>query len=181
MKSTDVHCDTIRVSTALYERVRDVPMGIWQPYAVAWTGTTTNPAIGNGTIAADYALVGLTCHVRIALTFGSTTTPGAGTYRLTLPHRSSAHKTAVPAYLILGGAQDHFYTGAAVLVAVPGDLLQIVIATPSGAKGVPWAAGAPQAMVPGDQLILAGVFEVNVIPPVVRAPGDDPEPEAEGL
>ena len=178
MKTTDIHCDTIRVSTALYERVRDVPMGIWQPYAVAWTGTTTHPTIGNGTLAADYALVGLTCHVRIALTFGSTTTPGAGTYRLTLPHRSSAHKTAVPAYLLLG-AQDRFYTGAAVLVDVPGELLQVVIATPSGARGVLWAAGEPQAMVAGDQLIIAGVFEVNVIPPVVRAPGD-PKPEAEG-
>jgi hypothetical protein len=176
MKTTDIHCDTIRVSGALYERARDVPMGIWQPYAIAWTGTTTHPAIGNGTIAADYALVGMTCHVRIALTWGSTTTPGAGTYRLTLPHRSSAHKTAVPAYL---NVQDRFYTGGALLVAVPGELLHVVIATPSGARGVLWAPGEPNAMVAGDQLIIAGVFEVNVIPPVVRAPGD-PEPDAEG-
>jgi len=170
MNALDIHCDKIRVSTALYERARTVPMGIWQPYATTWTGTTTNPAIGNGTLAADFALIGMTCHVRIALTVGTTTTPGAGTYRLTLPHRSSAHKTAVPAYLLLG-AQDRFYTGACVLVAVPGDLLHVVIATPSGARGVLWAPGEPQNMVAGDQLIIAGVFEVNTVPPVADAPG----------
>jgi hypothetical protein len=165
MKSTDVHCDTIRVSTALYERARDVPMGIWQPYAIAWTATTTNPTLGNGTLAADCALIGMTCHVRIALTVGTTTTGGAGEYRLTLPYRSAAQKTAVPAYLLMG-QQDRFFTGACVLVAVPGNLLRVVLATPSGGKGAFWGAGVPLNLVAGDQMIIAGVFEVNVVPPV---------------
>lgn len=62
--------------------------GVWQTYTPTWTGATTNPVIGNGTISGRYMKIEKTCHVIIALSFGSTTTGGASTLSLSLPAAS---------------------------------------------------------------------------------------------
>lgn len=57
----------------------------WTTYTPAWTGATTNPAIGNGSLVGRYSRSGrtITCHVE--LTPGSSTTFGSGAYRYGLP------------------------------------------------------------------------------------------------
>ena len=62
----------------------------WTPYTPAWNGATTNPVIGNGTLIGRYMKIGRTCHVRIDLTMGSSTTYGSGGWALGLPFTSSA-------------------------------------------------------------------------------------------
>ncbi|MEU1778093.1 hypothetical protein ABZ545_01245 [Streptomyces abikoensis] len=57
----------------------------WSNYTPVWTATTTNPALGNGTLQGTYLKVGALCHVSIKLIIGSTTNRGAGAYRLSLP------------------------------------------------------------------------------------------------
>jgi hypothetical protein len=54
-------------------------------YTTAWTASTTNPTIGNGTLTARYVRAGNLCLVTIALAFGSTTSGGSGSYYFSLP------------------------------------------------------------------------------------------------
>lgn len=54
-------------------------------YTPAWTATGTAPALGNGTLSGSYYQIGKLVVCRIALTMGSTTTFGTGTYLFSLP------------------------------------------------------------------------------------------------
>jgi hypothetical protein len=62
---------------------------IWQgastSYTTAWTASTTNPTIGNGTLTSRYVRAGNLCLVSINLLFGSTTLGGTGSYFFSLP------------------------------------------------------------------------------------------------
>lgn len=59
----------------------------WTTYTPTWTATTTNPAIGNGTITdtGAYVQIGKTVHFRLKITMGSTTTFGTGGFYVGLP------------------------------------------------------------------------------------------------
>jgi len=63
----------------------------WQTYTPAWTGTTTNPAIGNGTIQGIYAQIQKIVFVLVNILPGSTTTYGSGTYGFSVPITRSAN------------------------------------------------------------------------------------------
>jgi len=60
-------------------------IGAWQSYTVSWTAATTNPSIGNGTLAGRYVQIGKTVICSISLVMGSTTTYGSGNWSLSLP------------------------------------------------------------------------------------------------
>jgi hypothetical protein len=62
----------------------------WTPYAVQWLGSTTNPAIVNGTLIGLYQRTGRTVVCQINLTAGSSTTFGAGTFTFTLPFTAAS-------------------------------------------------------------------------------------------
>lgn len=67
-------------------------------YTAAWTGSVTNPAIGNGTIASTYRIMrDGRIRASITITIGSTTTFGSGTYAFSTPFTMS--------YLISGQAR----------------------------------------------------------------------------
>lgn len=61
------------------------PGGAWTSYTPTWTGSGSNPAIVNGTLAGYYKQVGKTVFVRILMVAGSSTTFGTGTYSWALP------------------------------------------------------------------------------------------------
>ncbi|MCP9209276.1 hypothetical protein [Streptomyces cucumeris] len=74
--------------TMLNTEVRDQfneMFAAWTSYTPAWTAATTNPVLGNGTLAGRYLKVGRTCTAHINLITGSTTTYGAGNYAWALP------------------------------------------------------------------------------------------------
>jgi hypothetical protein len=54
-------------------------------YTPVWTGSVTNPAIGNGTIEGYYNREGRTVTATVTLTLGSTTTTGSGLWRISVP------------------------------------------------------------------------------------------------
>ena len=58
---------------------------VWEEYTPAWTGSVTNPAIGNGTIAGRYARLQKIIIAQGIIIVGSTTTFGAGGYRISVP------------------------------------------------------------------------------------------------
>ncbi|MEV3946968.1 hypothetical protein AB0K57_04800 [Streptomyces halstedii] len=62
----------------------------WTVYTPVWSGATTNPAIGNGTLVGRYMKWGRTCHLRIEVLMGSTTTYGSGGWSVSLPFAASA-------------------------------------------------------------------------------------------
>ncbi|MCD9196084.1 hypothetical protein [Streptomyces albireticuli] len=78
-----------------------VPYGTqWTSYAVAWTATTTNPSLGNGTLVGQYMKIGTTCHIYIKLVIGSTTNAGSGTYRFSLPFTTATITNSDPGCLV---------------------------------------------------------------------------------
>lgn len=54
-------------------------------YIPVWTGATTNPVIGNGSITGFYRAVGKHISFRVLILAGSTTTFGSGAYSITYP------------------------------------------------------------------------------------------------
>ena len=66
-------------------RVKEQPIVVWTAYTPTWTAATTNPSIGNGTLAGRYTQIGKTCVLVIGLTAGSTTTFGSGNWSFSLP------------------------------------------------------------------------------------------------
>lgn len=69
--------------------------GVWQSYTPVWTAATTNPSIGNGTLAGTYCVVGKMCVASIFIQFGSTTNAGSGRYSFTPPLSPIDNTTAV--------------------------------------------------------------------------------------
>ena len=65
----------------------------WQTYTPAWTASTTNPTLGNGTISGRFAELGKWIIMHIDMVVGSTTTFGSGTYRWSVPRPMRAHGT----------------------------------------------------------------------------------------
>ncbi len=54
--------------------------------SVAWTASSVNPAIGNGTLTAHYTRVGSLLLYKGAIVMGSTTTFGTGYWILSIPY-----------------------------------------------------------------------------------------------
>jgi hypothetical protein len=67
-----------------------VAQGAWNAYTPTWTAATTAPAIGDGSLAGKYAIVGKVCHFTALVTFGASTTYGSGVYTFGLPATSGS-------------------------------------------------------------------------------------------
>jgi hypothetical protein len=61
--------------------------GAWTDYSasLAWTASSVNPALGNGTKGARYMQAGKTVQYQGRIVMGSTTTYGTGDWRVNLP------------------------------------------------------------------------------------------------
>lgn len=57
----------------------------WTTFTPTWTGSSSNPAIGDGTLLGYYRQIGKTVHCTVILKAGSTTTYGSGTFRFAAP------------------------------------------------------------------------------------------------
>lgn len=67
--------------------------GAWTAYTPTWTGGTTNPVIGNGTLTGLYMQIGKTVFFRMRMVAGNTTTFGSGEYRFALPVTAASDYT----------------------------------------------------------------------------------------
>ena len=103
-----------------YLRDNERAIGKLTSYTPVWTASTTNPAIGNGTIQGRYIALEEWCYVNIMIVCGTTTTGGGGVYTVTLPFAAAS---------LIGGAGEqslrcHFnrytvarYNGVALLAS----------------------------------------------------------------
>lgn len=76
---------TLPTNLATYRDALKALSEAWTTYNPAWTATTTNPTIGNGTITGKYAQINKLVVWRFIITCGSTTTFGSGSYLVSLP------------------------------------------------------------------------------------------------
>lgn len=132
--------------------------GAWTSYNPAWTGSGSNPAIGNGTIAGAYMRQGSLCWVKIKISAGSTTTYGSGFYSVSLPITPAAADSAVPGIAYDTSASRRYRVNAHIVAAsASGDNMRIACD-----DGVSAGAGptAPFTWANGDYLILHGAYDV---------------------
>lgn len=127
----------------------------WTDYVPAWTGTITNPVIGNGTIVGAYLEVGKLVFYSIVITIGSTTTVGSGTYILSLPV-----VTAMPGNTCMGAA--HFFDSSAanywahVAYRTPGVGADEIALSANNAR---WTNTLPVVPAAGDVISVQGSYE----------------------
>lgn len=140
------------------ELVEAADIGAWQAYTPVWTGSTTNPVIGNGVLAGRYCQIGKTVFYRGTLQAGSTTTFGSGTYGISLPVTSAALVsqgiigTAWVRDSSVGDYQMQLIDVGTGFNARPG-------ASTFGGNAI-WSATAPMTMVSGDWVSWQCVYEV---------------------
>jgi hypothetical protein len=125
---------TVPTNLATYRDALKAASEAWTAYTPTWTGTTTNPAIGDGTLVGAYARVNKLIHCRINLTMGGTTTYGSGNWIFALP---------VATHAGYGGINSHLAGGVAIDVSVPTVAPLIAIGvTSTTVVGVTTTAGA---------------------------------------
>jgi hypothetical protein len=124
-----------------------------QNQAVTWTGSGSNPAIGNGTLSADYVISGGLCTCSITLTVGSTTTFGTGEWSFGLAYTSFANAAGAVFMLDSGTA---FYSGVCKINA--GSNIVVMFAN-GDVTGV--TSGSPFTWATGDQIVATLSFPIG--------------------
>lgn len=150
----------IPTSANMNGQIRDLinGFGAWTAYSPSWTSSGTAPALGNGTLTGAYTQIGKMVWWQAALTAGSTTTFGTGTYFLSLPVACSfAGNTPIGHVdLIHAGSQ---YLGIATLQGsstTAGFLTQAA----AGASALVTAT-SPFTWASGDVLNLSGTYQAT--------------------
>ncbi|TIV83789.1 MAG: hypothetical protein E5V64_06385 [Mesorhizobium sp.] len=113
-------------------------------YTPTWTGSVTNPAIGNGTLSGTYVKIGRLVHVDILMQTGSTTTYGSGVWSFSLPFTATSTAGA--------GVVSAFDAGTANRVGAVQILTTTTIGMVSDGGGNNWGALIPQTWANGDYL-----------------------------
>lgn len=94
--------------------IKPAPVHLWESYTPSWNASTGTPSLGNGTTSGQFIKIGRTIIVMAAVTAGSTTTFGAGTYSMTLPPGFPVSPFSSRLYGLLGVSTD-----ASVPASVP--------------------------------------------------------------
>jgi len=79
----------------------------WTSFTPTWTGSVTNPAIGNGTLTGAYIQIGKTVIYKGKMTAGPTTTFGSGDYRMSLPVTAKENLGIGSAYFLDTGTAQY--------------------------------------------------------------------------
>lgn len=87
----------------------------WQTYVPTWTASSSNPAIGNGTIQGVYCQVGKIVTFYVKVVAGSTTGFGSGTYSFGLPVTGNA----IYSFAAVGSAMINHVATTTAYMAIP--------------------------------------------------------------
>lgn len=113
-------------------------LSTWTAYTPTWTGTGGTPTLGNGTLAGVYMQWGDVLHVRVDLTWGSTTSAaGITVWRFSLPGSSVSSGLNVLSARVLDSSTNIDYSctgfasaGATTIGATSSDTGNVGIAKP---------------------------------------------------
>ena len=136
--------------------------GAWVDYIPTWTGSVSNPAIGNGQLAARYRVFGKTVDVAGIMKTGSTTTYGSGDWRFSLPAAAPTAKTIsffaalTPSWFGVAQVLDalNTYRVGVPFVETGGTRIQF-----TGSTGNLYNATDPQTWANGDALAWQITYE----------------------
>ncbi|MFF5784179.1 hypothetical protein ACFY8P_04320 [Streptomyces sp. NPDC012693] len=150
------------VVTAAYlnAEVRDQWLDVlaaWVTYTPVWTGATTNPVLGNGSLVGRSKKIGRLVNFQIDLTMGSTTTYGTGAWSITLPFQAAASSgSRVGNAQALGASRF----GGQVVVSPGANGIGAFFPASSAVSNYSSAAAAvPFAWANGNELRITGCYE----------------------
>lgn len=125
----------------------------WSSYTPVWTGSTTNPTLGDTTVTGAYKQIGKTVMFRASFVTNTTFAQGAGLYSISLPVAASAGALNQPMTF------DFFDTSAARHYPGIGGAAGTTVARIRLEAGVTWGANAPVALAAGDSWWVTGTYE----------------------
>lgn len=133
---------------------RQFEMAAWAVYTPTWTNSSVNPTLGDGVVAGRYRRHGTLLALQATITVGSTTTPGSGTIRISLPSGMAGG----PAQYIGSGYWFDSNTG----IFTPA----VSILDPAATFVYPWigtgtSPGNANGLASGDVISVGGVFEID--------------------
>lgn len=147
--------DMQALADAVDTAILTASLDAWTSYVPAWTGATTNPVIGNGTIVGAYRQVGKTVNFRIVITMGASTTYGSGIYSVTLPP-----VTAVDARVIHPGTIRTSVTWPLFAAQTSTSTLGLlVLPTTAGNQFAGMAQGTPVTLADTHVIVISGTYE----------------------
>jgi hypothetical protein len=128
---------------------------LWTSFAPTWTGTITNPVLGNGSIGGHYIRAQGLVYFQFALTIGSTTTFGSGNWRFSLPvAMADAGDDLLHAYIDDVGTQHYICSGLPVSTT-------LLAVTFNGDTGTGISPTAPFTWATGDTLRVSGHYRAT--------------------
>ena len=132
--------------------------GTWQSYSPSWTGSVSNPNIGNGSISGQYSRVGDSVTFGVKITTGSSTTYGSGSWSISLPVPAAAGVDMVGTVMVGDATSTSAYSlGAAYIPAGSSTAGMYVGGKGDGAL---LTATFPQTWAQGDRLWVSGTYRV---------------------
>ena len=135
--------------------------GSFTSYTPEWTGTTTSPSIGNGTLSGRFFMVGKQVTVDIRVTPGSTTSFGSGNYRISLP--VPANTTVISNWHPLGSGSflDTSASSVYFLHVMYASATTVLARNIGSATGTTadWGATTPATAANGDAFAFRIVYE----------------------
>jgi len=140
-------------------RASELPIfGAPNTYSVSWTGATTNPSLGNGTLIGRYSLVGKLVKLDINLQMGSTTSYGSGAWSFSLPF------TAINPCVNMGLASAYDNSSGmryplAVLVTNGATALSVFVPTTTGSTVSTLTSAIPFTWATNDLLRISLWYE----------------------
>ena len=129
----------------------------WTSYTPTWTGSTTNPVLGNGTMVGRYMKFGRTVVCHINMTTGSTTTYGSGNYNWSLPFTAANAGAALIGHAHLLGT-DRWH-GQIVISPNATGTSPFVPITATNTRVDFMTATRPETLAAGAQVRLTFVYE----------------------
>lgn len=137
--------------------VKVIGAGPADTYSPIWTGSVSNPAVGNGTLDGRYVEFIHLVWLNIELIVGTTTARGTGVWSFTLPVApvvSRSQELSASVRLSTG----EVYAGVAILDG--GTTLDVYISTSARAEGV--SNSVPTTLPAGSTLSITGTYERSV-------------------
>ncbi|HEY9658384.1 MAG TPA: hypothetical protein V6C65_08025 [Allocoleopsis sp.] len=143
-----------------HDGVTSKALGSWTSYTPAWTSSSTQPVLNNGTLDGAYLVIANTVDFRIVLTYGTGTTFGSGQYNLTLPVAPAAVFPLRSSALGTGGFWDasaSAFRAHHVSIDSSGGLgFKLISAT-----GSVWSSSIPFVPAAFDSLVVIGRYEID--------------------
>ncbi|MFJ3878075.1 hypothetical protein ACIPW5_11505 [Streptomyces sp. NPDC090077] len=154
--------NTVRGTIETWNGSAWVAPGDWVAYTPTWTATV-NPSLGNGTIVGRYSLIGKTCHVRINMIMGSTTTYGSGEYKYLLPFTAATLSNVEMSWMgsALGIRPSTSYHPCVVRIQSAGAHCKVMGPTAAdGSSGATWNPTVPITWANTHQKNISATYEI---------------------